>query len=133
MNKKIYRSRDNKMIGGVCGGLGEYFEIDPIIIRLIFLIIFFMGGVGFLGYIIAWIIIPERPLDLEQIEKDIDQRALKKQKEKRMKILGYILFGLGLVFLLKVWFNFEFDLSPDFIAIGLISIGLVIIFKNKKN
>ncbi|WP_304707747.1 PspC domain-containing protein [uncultured Rikenella sp.] len=59
--KRLYRSRKNRMIAGVCGGLAEYFGIDPIIIRLIALVLLFGGG-GFLLYVIGWIIIPQRPL-----------------------------------------------------------------------
>ncbi|MFW6271110.1 MAG: PspC domain-containing protein, partial [Bacillota bacterium] len=61
MNKKLYRSTEDKMLGGVCAGIAEYFEIDPTLIRLIFVLIFFAEGIGFLAYIVAWIIIPERP------------------------------------------------------------------------
>lgn len=61
MNKRLYRSRKEKMIGGVCGGLAEYFEIDPVIVRILFVVAVFMGGSGFLAYIICWIIIPEQP------------------------------------------------------------------------
>ena len=46
------------MIGGVCGGLGEYFEIDPVIFRIIFLVLIFLAGGGFLLYVILWIIVP---------------------------------------------------------------------------
>lgn len=133
MEKKLYRSRGNRVLGGVCGGIGEYFEIDPVLVRLIFLILFFVAGVGFLGYIIAWIIIPERPFDQEEIEIEIDEEAIKEQKEKRMKILGYVLFGLGIFFILELWFNIDFDLGAEFWSIGLILIGLVLIFKNKTN
>jgi phage shock protein C len=47
------------MLGGVCAGMGDYFNIDPVLIRLAWAVAFFAGGVGFLAYIIAWIIIPE--------------------------------------------------------------------------
>lgn len=59
--KRLYRSRKNRMIAGVCGGLAEYFGIDPIIVRLIALVLL-LGGGGFLLYVIGWIIIPQRPL-----------------------------------------------------------------------
>ena len=58
MNKKLYRSH-NKMIAGVCGGLGEFFEMDPTLIRLIWAITILVAGFGVLAYIAAWIIIPE--------------------------------------------------------------------------
>lgn len=58
-NKKLYRSKSDKILGGVCGGLAEYFEIDPIIVRLVFLALLFAGA-GLLVYIIGWIFIPKR-------------------------------------------------------------------------
>lgn len=61
---RIYREPNNKLIGGVCTGQGEYFEIDFIIIRLIWAVAFFLGGIGLLAYIIAWIVIPEKPSHL---------------------------------------------------------------------
>lgn len=61
MTKKLYRSRQDRMIGGVCGGIAEYFEIDSTLVRLAFLLVVFAGGAGVLAYIIGWIIIPERP------------------------------------------------------------------------
>jgi len=57
--KRLYRSRKERIIGGVCGGLGYYFDIDPVFIRLIWAVLFFVGGIGLLAYIIAWIIVPE--------------------------------------------------------------------------
>ena len=57
--KRLYRSKKNKIIAGVCAGIGEYFEVDPVLIRLLWVIFVLMGGSGILAYIIAWIIIPE--------------------------------------------------------------------------
>jgi len=59
--KKLYLSDADRKIGGVCGGLGEHFEKDPIIFRIIFVILFLTGGVGLLAYIIMWLVIPRRP------------------------------------------------------------------------
>ncbi|AKB24008.1 Stress-responsive transcriptional regulator [Methanosarcina sp. MTP4] len=58
--KKLYRSRNNRMIFGVCGGIGEYFDVDPTLVRLVWLLFTFWGA-GILAYLIAWIIIPEEP------------------------------------------------------------------------
>ncbi|MBA3239539.1 MAG: PspC domain-containing protein [Parachlamydiaceae bacterium] len=58
MYKKLYRSRKNYVIAGVCGGLAEYFNIDPIIMRLFTGLTILLGG-GIIIYIIAWILIPE--------------------------------------------------------------------------
>lgn len=61
MAKKLYRSKNNRVVAGVCGGIAEYFDIDPIIVRLITLILVLSAGAGLLAYIIAWIVVPEEP------------------------------------------------------------------------
>ena len=61
MTDRLYRSTRERMLGGVCGGLAEYFQIDVTLIRLITVVIAFAGGIGFFGYFIAWIIIPRDP------------------------------------------------------------------------
>ena len=58
-NKKLYKSSVKRMLCGVCGGIAEYFDIDPTLVRLVWLIITLMGGAGILAYIIAAIIIPD--------------------------------------------------------------------------
>lgn len=60
MNKKLYRDEYHKMIGGVCAGLAEYFDIDITVMRLIFAFSFFAGGVGLIPYIILWIVLPKK-------------------------------------------------------------------------
>lgn len=59
--RKLYLSDEDKKIGGVCGGLAEYFDIDPIIIRIGW-VVFALMGAGLLAYLIAWIVIPRRDL-----------------------------------------------------------------------
>ena len=56
--KRLYRSSTDKVIAGVCGGVGEYLEIDPVVVRLIWVALTLLGGFGLLMYIIAWIIVP---------------------------------------------------------------------------
>ncbi|MDD5067632.1 MAG: PspC domain-containing protein [bacterium] len=58
--KKLYRSMKNKMIAGVCSGLGEFFSIDPTIIRLVWAFIVLCAGTGIFLYIVAWIIVPAK-------------------------------------------------------------------------
>ena len=60
--KKLYKSNQNKMIDGVCGGIAEYFGIDPTVVRLLWALFSLMGGSGILAYIIAAIIIPRSPV-----------------------------------------------------------------------
>ena len=61
MTKKLYRSREDRWVAGVCGGLAKYLDVDPVVIRLIALILVLCAGGGLLVYIIAWIVIPEEP------------------------------------------------------------------------
>ena len=63
MNKKLYRNTGNKMIAGVCSGLAEYIGIDPTIVRLIWALVA-LSGAGLIAYLIAAIIIPEKPSDI---------------------------------------------------------------------
>ena len=63
MSKKLYKSNTNKMLEGVCGGIAEYFGVDPTIVRLAWVVFCALGGSGILAYIIAAIIIPSAPLD----------------------------------------------------------------------
>ncbi len=53
--KRLYRSTSNRIIAGVCSGLGEYFDIDPVIVRILFIV----SGVGFFAYILLWIFVPD--------------------------------------------------------------------------
>lgn len=61
MEKRIYRSKKNRMIAGVCGGIAEYLNIDPAIVRLIMALLVLVNGLGIILYILAVIIIPEKP------------------------------------------------------------------------
>lgn len=61
MNKRLYKSNDNRMIDGVCGGIAEYFDIDPTLVRLGWVMFCALGGSGILAYIIAAVVIPRRP------------------------------------------------------------------------
>lgn len=65
MNKRLYKSNREKMIDGVCAGIGEYFEVDPTLVRLAWLLFCAVGGSGILAYIIAALVIPRRPQNAE--------------------------------------------------------------------
>ena len=62
MDKRLYKSNQNKMIDGVCGGIAEYFGVDPTVVRLLWVLFSLMGGSGILAYIIAALIIPRNPV-----------------------------------------------------------------------
>jgi len=58
--KRLYRSETDVKIAGICGGIAEYFDIDPTLVRLGWVIFTLMGGAGIIGYFIAWLVIPKR-------------------------------------------------------------------------
>lgn len=60
--KRLYRSRTDRKLAGVCGGIAERYDFDPSIVRLIWIIMTFVGGIGLLPYIIAAIVIPDEPV-----------------------------------------------------------------------
>ncbi len=61
--KKLYRSRTNKLLAGVCGGLGKYFKIDPVFIRIIFAVGIIWNFFTIIVYLLMWLIVPEEPSD----------------------------------------------------------------------
>ena len=67
-NKRLYRDPDNSVIAGVCSGLAYYWNIDPLIIRIIFIVALIWGGGGFLVYVILWIVIPQANSVAEKLE-----------------------------------------------------------------
>jgi phage shock protein C len=138
-SKKLYRSREHSMIGGVCGGIAEYFDTDPSLIRLALVLLFFAGGVGVLAYIVAWVIVPQKPLITASTAAETQSEDTStssptssdsiEEVNKPRFILGTILIVLGGLFLLGSlhvwhWFSF-FKLWP----IILIIIGVMIVTK----
>jgi len=131
--KRLYRSQSNKMIAGVCGGIADYFEIDPTLIRLIVVAIALFGGVGLLAYIAAIFIIPNNPN--EEPSENSSESLI---KDKSL-FWGSLLVILGLFFLLRqmgLFYGFEFWHIPWQMvwAIFLIGIGLYLLYnRNKKD
>jgi len=117
--KKLERSRTSNVIGGVCGGLSEYFNIDPIIFRIAFIILALAEGVGFIAYVICWIAIPRRA------EGEIAD--LTPPKSEIIKYIpGLALIIIGLAFLaddLFFWFSFS-GLWPLILIVG----GAILIY-----
>lgn len=137
--KRLYRSKKNQMIAGVCAGLGEYFTIDPTVVRLIFVIATIFGGYGVIVYIILWIILPEesdKQIGAEDTVKE-NVAAMRSKAEKfasglrsgsnegRTRVIfGAILVGLGIIFFLD---NFGIFRADIFWPLVLIAIGVLIL------
>ncbi|GMQ59446.1 hypothetical protein AN1V17_38430 [Vallitalea sediminicola] len=134
MDKRIYRSRDNQMICGVCSGIGKYFNIDPTIVRILFLITLFTWGTGVAIYIICSIVIPIEPIKLDH---DIYDYNIEEERHERhgfsnsngRTIVGIILVIIGAASILEKIFNwFSFDLVWP---IAIIGVGFLILTKDR--
>lgn len=130
--KKLYRSRENSMLGGVCAGLADYFDVDSSLIRLATVVLFFAAGTGILAYIIAWIIIPQEPLEKKATTAESESESkteVIEGSDKSKFVIGIVLIVLGFLFLMSTlnvwaWFSF-FRLWP----ILLIVVGIVVILR----
>lgn len=105
MAKKIYRSEKDKMIGGVCGGLAEYFNIDVVIIRLLWVLLFFLEGSGLIAYLIAWVVIPsDNSIRYDSFGSEVvDEKPNHKESStiSGSHVVGLILIVLGILMLVK--------------------------------
>ena len=135
MTKKLYRSKKDSMIAGVCGGIAEYFEIDPTLVRLLTVLVVFLGGAGGIAYIIAWIIIPQNPEQIIESEETEEEEGgaeffhPKGGSDDKGHIWGgLILILLGLFFLAKSLFpRFTF---VRFWPLILVITGLILIIQS---
>ena len=85
--KRLFRSRKDGLIAGVCGGLAEYFDVDPSLVRLVFILAIFLGGAGLVVYLVAWLIVPENP---EQSATDsfVKNQQMKEEVVGELRRLG---------------------------------------------
>lgn len=93
MQKRLYRSEKDKMLGGVCAGIADYLNIDPVIVRVIFVLIFLAEGIGLMIYVLLWIIVPEEkstktdPKEIvEENSKEIEENVKKVTKGLKKKV-----------------------------------------------
>lgn len=129
MGNQLYRSRKNKVIAGVCGGIAEYFKIDPVIIRILFIALATMAA-GIFLYIIAIFLIPERPKD-EFYESEDPFTTSSVDSGRSRLIGGGILVAIGILLLLKEvlhWLNF----GSIFWPVALIGFGALIVYGSKR-
>ena len=131
MHKRLYRSNTTRMLGGVCGGLGDYFDVDPTIVRVIAVILgLASAGWGILAYIIGWIIIPEELP--EKLKEKQSPEVIAKTEARRSSATWTRYFpGLALIFfgaMLLVdeyWYWISWH---EFWPIVLIGLGMAMIF-----
>jgi len=132
--KKLFRSVDDNIIAGVCGGLAKYFQIDSSLIRIIFVLLAIGGGSGLLIYLILWLVIPmEKEIDKEKekaksMAKEIKIET-KVKRTKRINILGVVLILVGLVSLWNQIFPKLIDWEIVW-PIILVLMGILLIFRD---
>ncbi len=123
MEKRLYRSSTDRYIGGVCGGLGEYFGIDPAIVRILALVLLFVHGVGAIAYLIFWIAVRKRPENVPVTSARTPSAFWSRY------FPGLVLIFLGIVFFMSAnwhWFRLE-HIFDHYWPILLIAIGLAIL------
>ena len=146
--KRLYKSRKDKVISGICGGIGEYFAVDPVLIRVIAVLLFFFGGVGVIAYIVGMIIIPAEPLQADNNEKkEIEKEDAPKEKESSeykhtdtgALIIGIVFLIAGFMFLMRNFnfFDFHFWWIKDQIRLFfwpgiLVALGVLLVLKGSK-
>ncbi len=136
MEKRIYRSRKERMIGGVAGGIAEYFDVDPVVVRFAFIALTLFNGIGVVLYIVGMIIIPEQVLNPEVFSESAVPGAMAAEPlrdEKRGKysiILGVSLIIAGVLFGMH---NFIPDFQvTDAFPVLLVLLGIWIIVSGKR-
>ncbi len=121
--KRLYRSRHNKIIAGICGGIAEYFDIDPVIVRLL-MVLLFIYGVGLIIYILGWIMIPQEPAEMPQEEViDVDE-----EKKRREKLGAIVLIIIGVVLIFGEFYSMSFIWKLA-VPITIIAAGIYILLK----
>ena len=146
MKEGLYRSLRNRIFGGIAAGLGDYLKIDPIIVRVLFVVSVLLSGIGILLYIILWIVVPEENLmtsfaksnipNPEQTE-EINTENIFKGEYKPSKnnngtiVIGIIMIMVGFFFLgIEI---FSFINFSDLFPILAIGIGIALIYNSIKS
>lgn len=143
-NIKLYRNKSDRMIGGVCGGLGTFLNIDPIFVRLLFVLLLFGSEFGFILYLLLWIIVPEEGKaygfkdnslgeKVKSMGEDIQQAVTQPHPQAGIIMgVGLIVIG-GFLFLDRLnlsWMNW---INLDILWPILLIVGGVILLLRKKN
>lgn len=126
--KRLYRSVDDNVIAGVCGGIGEYLNIDPTLVRVIFALLAIIGGGGFILYLILWLVIPYPPGTEEKDNDDPEKKPVARGGGARF-FIGVVLLLIGFLTLFNQlnplpWFRWDL-----FWPIILVIAGTVVLLR----
>lgn len=150
--KRLLRDSKNKMVAGVASGIANYFEVDPNIIRLLFIVLAVFGGSGILIYFLLWLLLPkdtsktteEKDVMRENVQQMKDAvrefaKEIKKEthgdthekKEKSQKSLGIVLVVIGLLFLLTNLGLLDMYVIKKLWPVLLIFLGILVVYQNE--
>lgn len=138
MTNRLYRSRYDRKVAGVCGGIAHYFDIDPSLVRIMFVLLAFFNGFGFLAYIVCWIVLPEQPDELERVPSEPPSEAVQVSPSASFETstpatkqwatgLGILLVAIGFAILIErliPWLKFG-DLVPYLLIVG----GILLLYR----
>ena len=137
--KQLTRSATDKKIAGICGGLWEYFSVDPVIFRIAFLFALCMGGTGFILYIVMLIVVPEQQPSFKNTSKPNDEIIIEEVSDEKkngikdamMLAIGtmLILFGVFFFIIRALPFHFHAFFFPTLLVVG----GILLLVFSKKN
>lgn len=144
--KRLYRSRRNRVIAGVCGGIGEYLNVDPVLVRIVAVLLLFAGGGSLIAYIVCIFVIPEEPLvNVQSSESDSippppPSEIMRSSGHTGGLIAGAILVLIGMLFLMRnipifseyYWWIWHMGWRY-FWPLLLIALGLLIVLRSTSN
>ncbi|MBI2918569.1 MAG: PspC domain-containing protein [Chloroflexi bacterium] len=136
--KRLYRSRTNKAIWGVCGGLGDYFDLDPAFIRVAFVLLVFANGIGVIAYLVLALATPREPETQQGVETPpaqpppgeggLDIQVATDVRGRHRYLVGVVLVIVGLLFLMGNFGLFWWLSWGRLWPLALIGVGLAIIW-----
>lgn len=121
ITRSLYRSSEHKIIGGVSYGMGEYFKLDPTLIRILFILLTFFGGVGIILYLVLWVVLPDK-------DNSEQERLVEPNNRSWWGVLVIVLGFLFLFNSLGILESFNLD---RFWPVILIIFGFLILLKRK--
>lgn len=127
MSRRLYRSREDYWIAGVCGGLGKYFEVDSNLVRLAFVLLAAWNGLGVLLYLVTVLIVPEEPLPEVATETGPALPEERPDETRRIRMLGWLLVIGGVYLLLRRFHLFVPVIQDEAFPVILILGGLVLL------
>ena len=122
--RALFRSRDDRVLAGVCGGLGRYLAVDPVVIRIL-AVLLVLAGVGLVGYVIAWIVIPDQPADAGS-----PPPADAETRHRVIVVAGAALAVLGVLLILRPvmpWMH-----SGMFWPVAVVAAGVVLVMSARR-